>query len=317
MSSSWNLQALGVKNGQEVNNRSDAIILPPSPIINFVRPSTHWGSIDDNAWRMNFAGPAGMWQPKKGFFVQSIDPASYALNFPTTGANGLYFDLLMDNVDESELTWAPVTHEGITATVKRVPAIDDWIERPLPTPRDVVTCVILTGPEALEQINIDEPTRITVPRLPQTFELVGRDNHGNEIVKYGFVLQNWFVNRWIHAEPPDKQSLWCSNLGYRLPKTQDLTNAFCTVDLIDGRRCEGVVGATPSSSGNHYQRRIGGGLLAEWGAAGGYYGSRFIDSGYWSSAIGIPQFVNVAFFRGTIYSDVPFHYGYYGVCVTP
>jgi hypothetical protein len=225
------LLALGAKNSREVNNCSDAIILP-SPVINFVRPNPFWGSTDDNAWRRNFAGPADMWQLKKGFFVQSIDPASYALNFPTTGANGLYFDLLMDNVDESELTWAPVTHEGITATVKRVSATDHWIERPPtwpPTPPDVVTRVILTGPEAQAQINIAKPTRITVPRLPQTFEFVGRDNHGNEIVKYGFVLQKWFVNRWIHDESPDKQSLWCSNLGYRFPKSQDLTNAVCTM----------------------------------------------------------------------------------------
>ncbi|MCX8583024.1 hypothetical protein, partial [Gilliamella sp. B3372] len=56
--------------------------------------------------------------------------------------------------------------------------------------------VTLTGPYATQsQINSSNPSRVSTPSLPQTFELVGRDNNGNPVIKYGFTLKQWFVNR--------------------------------------------------------------------------------------------------------------------------
>ncbi|OCG52601.1 hypothetical protein A9G38_05215 [Gilliamella sp. Imp1-1] len=161
MSSSWNVQANGKK--ARAGNRSDAIIIP-SPVINYARPNLHVGTGLS-------AGPADIWNPDKGFLVQSINPESYSLNFPTTGAHNLYFDLLISGVDINELTWEPVTLGGITATVTNVVANDRWI--PQEDKGEVVVRVKLTGPEARNQWYNPHPNPIAMPQLPQTFELVG------------------------------------------------------------------------------------------------------------------------------------------------
>ncbi|SCC33311.1 hypothetical protein GA0061081_12024, partial [Gilliamella bombicola] len=129
------------------------------------------------------AGPANIWDPNKGFLTQSTDSSSYDRNFPTTGADGLHFDLEMPaGVDGSRFTWSPVTRDGITATV-------NW-ESNLARTR-----VTLHGPRSNRaQMRSGNPSPLDVPSLPQRFELVGRDSRGNE-VRYGFVLKQWFVNR--------------------------------------------------------------------------------------------------------------------------
>ncbi|WP_065575349.1 hypothetical protein [Gilliamella sp. GillExp13] len=104
--------------------------------VEFARPNLDFMYIDDSD---------GIWNPMKDFLVQSTNPDLYNLNFPTTGAHNLYFDLLITGVDINELTWKSVTHEGITATVTREVA-----EGMFP-PEDsgkVVTRVRLTGPAA-------------------------------------------------------------------------------------------------------------------------------------------------------------------------
>ncbi|OCG42093.1 hypothetical protein A9G25_05055 [Gilliamella sp. Bif1-4] len=63
MSFSWNVQANDRK--ARAGNRSDAIMLPQSPVINYARPTL----------RLSlgmFAGPADIWNHDKGFLVQSI-----------------------------------------------------------------------------------------------------------------------------------------------------------------------------------------------------------------------------------------------------
>ncbi|MWP60782.1 hypothetical protein [Gilliamella sp. Pas-s25] len=308
--SSWHSQALVGKKG----NRSDAIILSPSPFINFVRPDLVWGT-DENA------GPVDIWNSQKGFLVQSINPYSYALNFPTTGADGLYFDLDIEGVDASQLTWEPVTHEGITATVEwKIGKWDDWLDNP-----EDVTRVTLTGPKLNNSWLAESPSYpglVYKPNLPQTFELVGKDSKGHEVVTYGFVLQKWFVLRDADDRWPGVPShaKWCEGLGYRLPKAKDLTNAIC-LDYDhnpDNDLCRGVVGATPSSSGNHYQRRIGAGFFTEWGKMYYYYGARFGNDGY---SVSDPSTDNKTYFAVTSFDGevlrTPLNVGYEGLCVTP
>ncbi|NUF50267.1 hypothetical protein [Gilliamella sp. ESL0250] len=321
LSSSWYSQALVGKKG----NRSDAIILSPSPFINFVRPNLIWG-VGDNA------GPGDIWNSQKGFLVQSINPYSYELNFPTTGADGLYFDLDIEGVDTSQLTWEPVTHEGITATVQlqHITAAEGW-DMWMDGPEDV-TRVTLTGPRADGYIvdangnylDISEhptyPGLIYKPKLPQTFELVGKDKNGNEVVTYGFVLQKWFLGRDTDSRGPGVPSHaeWCNGLGYRLPKVKDLTNAVCRHNDPDSGECYGAVGAKPSSSGNYYQRRIGAGFFTEWGKMVFYFGrTRYSDDGYpVSDPTGDNTFFAVATFDGQVFRN-PSHARYEGLCVTP
>jgi hypothetical protein len=235
-------------------------MLQPSPVINYVRP--HLSN--------RCAGSADIWNPNKGFLVQSTNPESYSLNFPTTGGHNLYFDLLITGIEPEELTWEPVTLGGITATVTNVVANDYWIS--YKDRGQVVARVKLTGPEARNQWLNPNPNPIAKPRLPQTFELVGRDIYGGEVVKYGFVLRQWFVNRGSERKDYRDQLAWCNSLGYRMPRVRDLTNSNYN-----------NLGATPSSGRNRYQRHIGAGFFTEWGDVVDYTDAGFVYIGYWTS----------------------------------
>ncbi|MWN31871.1 MULTISPECIES: hypothetical protein [unclassified Gilliamella] len=251
----------------------------------------------------SYAGPANIWNPSKGFLVQSTSPSSYDRNFPTTGADGLYFDLDIGGLDVAQLTWSPVTRGGITATVSVVAANDSWIPRVDRGKR--VARVKLSGPRASSsQISSSNPSSLTRPSLPQTFELVGRGSNGNE-VRYGFVLKQWFVNRGNNRTNASNQLAWCRSLGYRLSKVRDLTNSNYN-----------NLGAAPSSSGNIYMRHIGAGFFTEWGYMSIYAGAGFVTYGYWTSdAPGSDQF-SVYSTSGNVYSGRA-SYSSFAVCTAP
>ncbi|MCX8675966.1 hypothetical protein J3U16_11770, partial [Gilliamella sp. B3023] len=235
-------------------------------VVCFVRPSLFGGKRGDDYWEptFDFAGPSSMWDPAKGFIPQSTGPSSYGRNFPTTGLNGLYFDLLITGSSQP-LSWSPVSQGGITVTMSNSTATS--------------VRVTLTGPYATySQQNSSYPGRISKPTLPQTFELVGRDNNGNPVIKYGFTLKQWFVNRDDKQGSYPNTLSWCNSLGYRLVEVKDLTNASCPTNHSD---CRGSVGATPSSPDNHYMRHIDAGLLAEWGEM--FYYFSFTNRLYWTS----------------------------------
>ncbi|MCX8709389.1 hypothetical protein, partial [Gilliamella sp. B3780] len=252
----------GVPNSSNFNASSVTYFVNPkaTPEVCFSRPDLTYASD-------RFAGPASMLDPTNGFLSQSTDPSRYGQNFPTTGSNGLYFDLLITG-SKQLLSWSPVSQGGITATMSNSTATS--------------VRVTLTGPFATEsQQNSDNPGLISKPTLPQTFELVGRDSRGNAVVKYGFTLKQWFVNRskdYSHS----KTLSWCNSIGYRLPKVKDLTNASCTSDF-PLTFCDGLVGASPSSPGDYYMRYIGAGFFAEWGAMAYYPAIGLKGQWYWTS----------------------------------
>ncbi|OCG68179.1 hypothetical protein A9G39_03245 [Gilliamella sp. Imp1-6] len=283
------------------------ISLPLSPTICAVRPNLAQGS-------SNFAGPSRVWDPNKGFLTQAQSPF-YDFNFPSTGADGLYFDLDINEIDASQLTWSPVSKGGVTATVRLVKPnnSDNWIS----DKSKYVTRVTLNGPRASSsQINSSNPGLLTGPSFtPQTFELEGRNSRGQVVVKYGFVLWKWFVNRGDKDDTLSNQSSWCRSIGYRLSQVRDLTNATCA-GQNSGNWCQGAIGATPSSSNNFYQRQIGAGLFTEWGYISRYTGPNFADFHYWTSdASGNDQFI-VLSSLGTVSGGEP-NDNFYAVCVTP
>ena len=240
-----------------------------SPSVCFAKPNLKYGGEKDrvNGDIVDYRGPEWMWNTYKGFLTQSATPSSYHLNFPTTGADHLYFDLDIGGYN-GPLTWPPVTRSGITATMR-------------PNSNNTSVRVTLTGPVAsTSQWNTIFPNRITQPDLPQTFELVGKDSNGKEVVKYGFVLRQWFVQRGIDSSYFQASS-WCKNIGYRLAQVKDLTNASCQGTLSDDR-CVGAVGATPSSPNNRYQRTINAGFFSEWGFMTYYVGANFSNTFYWT-----------------------------------
>ena len=243
----------GVPNRSTFRESSVTYYVNPKagPVVCFARPNLRNGKRGDYYWEpsWDFAGPASIWNPNKGFLTQKTDPRYYGQNFPTTGANELYFDLLISGVIRP-LSWSSVSQGGITVTMSNSTATS--------------VRVTLTGPYAtISQHWSNNPGPISKPTLPQTFELVGRDTNGTPVVKYGFTLKQWFVDRSFNKEDYYPQSLaWCNSIGYRMPSVRDLTNASCPTS---DSRCRGSVGATPSSPNNHYMRHIDAGFFTEWG----------------------------------------------------
>jgi hypothetical protein len=253
------------KNGDVFSPRSVAYYINPkagSAGVCFAKPNLRSGSSSDEP---KFRGPSNIWNPDRGFLVQSTDPAHYDRNFPTTGAHNLYFDLLIEGLNASEisqLSWSPVTVGGITATMKR---------------EYTSVHVTLTGPVATSaQISSSSPGNIPRPSLPATFELVGRDSRGNAVIKYGFELKQWFVSRNTSTYGYSDSLSWCNSLGYEIPRVRDLTNAVRTGS-------EPISGASPSAPWDKYMRYIGAGFFSEWGYMTDYRGTNFGYSGYWTS----------------------------------
>ncbi|OCG33740.1 hypothetical protein A9G29_03810 [Gilliamella sp. Fer2-1] len=286
---SWHLYAL-----PRDNNRSDAIMLPPAPFIMFATPNLatyrflHGGDWD------GLAPTAHAFSASRGFYyLQLYSPSSYELNFPTTGMNGLYFDLILGG-DANDLIWdAPVTHEGITATVTNI-TLDDsqpYKDCPAVSYGNPIPCrqqfegkafarVTLNGPFADDtQINSDNPVPVFKPSLPQTFELVGRNRHNEEVVRYGFVLKHWFVYRNKEGSQSE-QTAWCSAIGYRMPRVKDLTNVKCG-KMANGHEynfpcLNGIDGAfrppinyREDWAPEYGLRYVDTGLVTEWGLIGG------------------------------------------------
>ncbi|MFQ0999824.1 hypothetical protein ACGH6T_10040, partial [Gilliamella sp. BG6] len=289
------------------------ITLPSQPVICSVRPNLNYGT-------GRYAGPPSMWNPAKGFLIQSTNPSSYGLNFPTTGADGLYFDLDIVGVDASQLSWTVTTLGDITAAVSwtrplsgtftdpkgnTIPA-DEWITDKSKN----VTRVTLNGPKAdSTQINSDNPSSLTRPSLPQTFELVGRDRSGNE-VRYGFVLRQWFVNRGGQWKTYSDQLAWCNSLGYRPPQVRNLTNGKC-YSCISG---SGIA----TSDTPLFKRHIGAGFFTEWGSMQYYADVGFMGDAYFSSELKDGKRSNVVSgnFGATGTFDLVYDRGY-TICTAP
>ena len=294
----------GVPNSSDFSGGSATYYINPKdrPKICFAKPTLRYGS-DTEISGIDFRGPASMWDPNKGFIVQSRDPSSYGLNFPTTGANNLYFDLDIGGV--GPLRWDPVTHDGITATMTS-------------NSSGTTVRVTLTGPFANEaQWQSDSPGIIYRPSLPQTFELVGRDSLDNEILKYGFQLKQWFINRGVNKYIYESTSSWCSNIGYRIPTVKDLTNSVCE-GIWSHSRCKDMEGGMPPSSGNHYQRTIGAGFFSEWGFMYYYTDANFGHSDYyWTSELGGNERLDVSSDGGHVFWAGYSSYSVYGICLLP
>ncbi|OCG00822.1 hypothetical protein [Gilliamella sp. wkB112] len=254
----------GVPNSSNFSSSNATYYISPksNPKICYARPNLDSGEGE-------YAGPDIIWNPKKGFLVQSTESSSYSRNFPTTGANKMYFYLEIGGINVSTLTWPTVTRGDFTVTME--PSNDDLN----PTVRVILTGPVVNSKEASEEATLVKPI------LPQTFEIVGYDNSNSAVLKYGFVLKEWFVARKSWGMGYQDAERYCSSYGYRLPNLKELTNSLDTSSL-------GFVGATPSSNGNWYQRNIGTGLLSEWGATYGYYETdsdiTYISKNIWSSS---------------------------------
>jgi hypothetical protein len=107
------------------------------------------------------------------------------------------------------------------------------------------------------------------------------------VIKYGFVLKQWFVHRGTKRASYSDSLAWCNSLGYRQPKIKDITNAKCGLD--DRFPCvNGINGTVPTSNSWFRQRRIDAGFSTEWGDVSFYIGSSFFNDNYdwhWTSDV--------------------------------
>jgi hypothetical protein len=215
----------------------------------------------------NYAtSPLNIWNPTRGFLVQSTDPAHYDKNFPTTGAHNLYFDLNIRGVDAQTLSWPDVVDPSGLITVK-LKAISATTVR-----------ATLVGPHAdRTQIDSDTPSRVARPNLSSPFKIVGQNSSGDEVITYGFKLRNWFVNRGNRSYRFVRENRnWCHSIGYNTSSVSNLTNA------VPPSGWQPILSGRPHSPGNHYMRHIGAGLLAEWGNLSEYVDAGFSSYKYWT-----------------------------------
>lgn len=238
----------GLPNSTVYDNTIAKFKIKPNspPKVCFAKPNMRFSDA-------NFADPGAGWSVNNGFPVHSTYPETYHNNFPTTGANNLYFDLNVAN--SPDLYWPSVSVGGITAKVSKISTTDFR--------------VTLEGPAAtIDQINSNTPNSIRKPILPARFELQGLSG-GTAIVKYGFEIKQWFINRDNIASTANVQNAWCNSTGYKVPKIMDLTNAVGS-------------GASISNHRNNFLRRIGGGLFSEWGDMPSFPNVGFQSDGYWT-----------------------------------
>lgn len=252
----------------------------------------------------NWGGPSNIWDQNNGFYNQN----DYNRNFPTTGMNGLYFDLGIGSGGR-KLNWPSVERGGIRADME-----SNWDGSNVR--------VKLSGPQAsFAQQMLERPGWVNRPSLPQTFELIGYDNNGNAAIKYGFVIRKWYIHRAAREYNVETQKNWCANTGYRLVKVNDLTNAWCNNWWDSRSPCKGAVGASPSSPENHLQRQIGAGLLSEWSWLNFYGGMAYTEWVYWTDDIksnsGSFTYNFIVKSTGEIDYAIAQNDKYLAMCVTP
>ncbi|WP_141673033.1 hypothetical protein [Gilliamella sp. App6-5] len=215
-----------------------------------VKPSLFLSDSRGNWGGSNYSGPPSEWDDAKGFKRQDLNnPAS---NFPTTGMNGLFFE--MDMVDSlgSEMTFdkSPAT-SGIDLTI---------------TGNGSIAKIRLVGPK--EGASAAE----AATAVPTTFILYSDKAKTNKV--YSFTIKKWFIARKDSVSQYVQAEQYCNHLGYQIPTVVQLTNANSHYWN------QGLAG-----QGNNYQRRIGGGLLAEWGEVNNYRypGSNMVSNyTYWT-----------------------------------
>ncbi|MDF7670059.1 hypothetical protein PT276_02370 [Orbaceae bacterium ESL0721] len=214
-----------------------------SPVACFAQPNLDYSSTHKHSrqglgpWAsfVDVDGPASQWMPDRGFRLQSLTNPS--ANFPTMGAHGLFFNLILTDGLGKNVTYS---------------------KSPASSP---VNLVITDAGSNMAKVKLTGPRNGATPEYaqsftPTTFILYSDSSKSNAI--YSFTISKWFI-----AKPGRATSGWdnsyCQNTygsRYRTPKIVEYTNA--------NEPNKGWTGGLAGQS-TTYQRRIGGGLFSEWG----------------------------------------------------
>ncbi|MWN90393.1 hypothetical protein GQ597_06745 [Gilliamella sp. Pra-s65] len=249
--------AYGIPNSTSISFNSATYYLnPPKGACTYsVKPNLYLSDSRRRNWGgTNYSGPPNEWDDAKGFRRQDLNnPAS---NFPTMGAYALFFTMDMIDTLGSEMTYDKIpSTSGIDLNI---------------TGNGSIAKIKLVGPK--EGASAAE----AATAVPTTFILYSDRAKTNKV--YSFTIQKWFIAIKANGGSYADAEQYCHNLGYQLPTINQLTNANSQYWN------QGLAG-----QGNNYQRRIGGGLLAEWGetidvdAPHGYPDSNFESNQvYWT-----------------------------------
>jgi hypothetical protein len=244
-----------------------------------------------------------------------VPQSDYLDNFPSTGANGLYFYLVTNGIDNSldTTTWAVKTSNVDDSSLNAITASIEKTEAPSSKGFKVydnknMVLVTLKGPDSSSK-GEDKATAPTA-NLPVDIELIGTTKQGVKLT-YKFRITQWFINRGDFVAWPAQQKEWCEGLGnYRQANVRDLSNARLN-SLSDNFHPH-----------HNYKRAVHQGLLTEWGAMAYFSGANFYNQTYgWTSGIspsnGNVIYVNMntgALYDNKVTTKEP-SYDYYGICV--
>ncbi|MDF7670256.1 hypothetical protein PT276_03395 [Orbaceae bacterium ESL0721] len=264
---------------------------PKKPYACYAQPNMAYSGSNTGANGLSLSktdGPASEWDKSKGFKPQDINVPSS--NFPTMGAHGLFFNLTIAGD-----VWQNMSYDKIPSNSVIDIAISSGGSAD-------IAKVLLTGP----RYNSNNATIA----VPTTFTIYSDKAKTNKI--YSFSINRWFIATLNSNSIYDAN--YCVNRyssQYRIPSVREYTNA-------NGDEWTGGLAGQP----NNYQRRIDGGLFAEWG---NMYNSYYTTSDFNSSGNNYNWALEAAKQRqryvgshtGTIYSHNPYAYPPFFVCVTP
>ncbi|MDF7671292.1 hypothetical protein PT276_08845 [Orbaceae bacterium ESL0721] len=176
----------------------------------------------------NVDGPASEWSNQLGFRLQDV--CNPSANFPTTGTAGVNFQLTISNPEGAVTYSKEPSSSGLDLTITNINSNS--------------VKVMLTGPRK----GADPATADTA--VPTTFTI-----RSGFTPIYTFKIDKWFIMGPANTNGYDNNK--CSSAfgsNYHNVRIVELTNA-------NGSGWSGGL----AGQGTNYQRRIGGGLLGEWG----------------------------------------------------
>ena len=184
-------------------------------------------------------GPSSQWADDKGFLLQDVNEP--AKNFPTVGAHGLFFDLTIAGALSKDVSY---TKQPSDSNI----SLDLSLKENKKESSFNKLNVKLVGPK-------DGVSKTSASVKPTTFIIYAGTE--KKVPIYSFTISKWFILKPGLGEGHESSEAYCNNIGYQIASVSDLTNAN---NNFYPRWDKGLPG-----QGNKYQRRIGGGLLAEWG----------------------------------------------------
>jgi hypothetical protein len=284
----------GVPSESHLKGDSHSYYIKPKPNENvasvcYAQPNIWIDSTTSNHFA-DLDGPD--WRAGEGFIPQDIN--NPVKNFPSTGANGLFFKIKVEGITAQQIiqfngqTVQPESGQGV---ILKLSAEGN---------KNNVVKIMLEGPD---QFSRDRTF------IPSVFKLYA-DNDKKRLL-YSFKLARWYINTTKDRGKFTRQEAinFCGDLryNYRLAGVSDLTNANSTRDL--GGWTRGL--PDRDHTFDHYRRQLSyhngrmwiGGLFNEWGYVSAWGGRYWTINSNRMSRWGDEKYYHVINYSGRIEFD--------------